>query len=96
MNMARFNLQLTPRRNRPLTAAQIAQQIRPQLLRFPGFRAFVSLPPAIQIGGRQGNSSYTLTVQSADTDGSLRLGGASSRRPSRRCPRCRTSRTICR
>jgi HAE1 family hydrophobic/amphiphilic exporter-1 len=67
MNMARFNVQLTPRRNRPVTAAQIAQQIRPQLLRFPGFRAFVSLPPAIQIGGRQGNSSYTLTVQSADT-----------------------------
>jgi HAE1 family hydrophobic/amphiphilic exporter-1 len=67
MNMARFNLQLTPRRNRPVSAADIAQQIRPQLLRFPGFRAFVSLPPAIQIGGRMGNSSYSLTVQSADT-----------------------------
>src|SRR5215471_13622865 len=68
MNMARFNLQLTPRRNRPVSAADIAQQIRPLLLRFPGFRAFVSLPPAIQIGGRMGNSSYSLTVQTADTD----------------------------
>ena len=67
MNQARFNLQLTPRRQRPLSAGEIAQQIRPQLLRFPGFRAFVSLPPAIQIGGRMGNSAYTLTVQSADT-----------------------------
>ena len=67
MNMARFNLQLTPRRNRPVSAAEIAQQLRPLLLRFPGFRAFVSLPPAIQIGGRMGNSSYSLTVQSADT-----------------------------
>jgi HAE1 family hydrophobic/amphiphilic exporter-1 len=67
MNMARFNVQLTPRRGRPLSAADIAQQLRPQLLRFPGFRAFVSLPPAIQIGGRMGNSSYSLTVQSADT-----------------------------
>ncbi|HEY7291094.1 MAG TPA: efflux RND transporter permease subunit [Vicinamibacterales bacterium] len=67
MNYARFNLQLKPRADRPLSAAEIAQQIRPQLLRFPGFRAFVSLPPAIQIGGRMGNSSYTLTVQSADT-----------------------------
>ena len=67
MNMARFNLQLAPRRTRPISAADIAQQIRPQLLRFPGFRAFVSLPPAIQIGGRMGNSSYSLTVQSADT-----------------------------
>jgi len=68
MNMARFNLQLAPRRTRPVSAAEIAQQLRPQLLRFPGFRAFVSLPPAIQIGGRMGNSAYSLTVQSADTD----------------------------
>src|SRR5579864_9171602 len=67
MNMARFNVQLTPRRNRPRSAADISQQIRPQLLQFPGFRAFISLPPAIQIGGHMGNSSYNLTVQSADT-----------------------------
>src|SRR5882724_6444512 len=67
MNMARFNLQLAPRRTRPVSASEIAQQIRPPLLRFPGFRAFVSLPPAIQIGGRMGNSAYSLTVQSADT-----------------------------
>jgi len=67
MNQARFNLQLVPRRTRPVSAADIAQQIRPQLLRFPGFRAFVSLPPAIQIGGRMGNSAYSLTVQSVDT-----------------------------
>jgi HAE1 family hydrophobic/amphiphilic exporter-1 len=67
MNTARLNVQLVPRRQRPLSAAQIAQQIRPQLQRFPGFQAFTSLPPAIQIGGRQANSSYTLTVESADT-----------------------------
>jgi hydrophobic/amphiphilic exporter-1 (mainly G- bacteria), HAE1 family len=67
MNTARLNVQLKPRRTRPFTAAQIAQQIRPAILRFPGFRAFVSLPPAIQIGGRMGNSAYNLTVQSADT-----------------------------
>ena len=67
MNTARLNIQLTPRRTRPLTAAQIAQQLRPQLSRFPGFQAFVSLPPAIQIGGRMANSSYTLTVESADS-----------------------------
>src|SRR5262249_56389472 len=46
----------------------IAQQIGPQLLRFTGFRAFVSLPPALQIGGRMGNSSYQVTVQSLNTD----------------------------
>jgi len=68
MNTARFNIQLVPRRTRALTAAQVAQQLRPQLLGFPGFRAFVSLPPALQIGGRMGNSSYNLTVQSVNTD----------------------------
>ena len=67
MNTARLNVQLVPRRKRPLSAAQVAQQLRPQLLRFPGFQAYTSLPPAIQIGGRQANSSYTLTVESADT-----------------------------
>jgi len=67
MNTARFNVQLKPRRTRPLTAAQIAQQLRPQILRFPGFRTFVTLPPALQIGGRMTNSAYNITVQSADT-----------------------------
>jgi hydrophobic/amphiphilic exporter-1 (mainly G- bacteria), HAE1 family len=67
MNTARLNVQLTPRRTRPLAAAQVAQQLRPQLSRFPGFQAFVNLPPAIQIGGRMANSSYTLTVESADS-----------------------------
>jgi HAE1 family hydrophobic/amphiphilic exporter-1 len=67
MNTARLNVQLVPRRRRPLSAAQIAQQLRPQLSRFPGFQAFMNLPPAIQIGGRQSNSAYTLTVESADT-----------------------------
>jgi hydrophobic/amphiphilic exporter-1 (mainly G- bacteria), HAE1 family len=67
MNQARLNVQLVPRRTRSLSSADVAQQIRPQLLRFPGFRAFVSLPPAIQIGGRMGNSAYSMTVQSPDT-----------------------------
>jgi HAE1 family hydrophobic/amphiphilic exporter-1 len=67
-NSARLDTQLVPRKKRPLTAQQIALQLRPQLLRFPGFRAFVTLPPALQIGGRMGSSTYQVTVQSLDTD----------------------------
>jgi hydrophobic/amphiphilic exporter-1 (mainly G- bacteria), HAE1 family len=67
-NNARLDTQLVPRKTRALTAQQIAQELRPQLLRFPGFRAFVSLPPALQIGGRMGSSSYQVTVQSLNTD----------------------------
>jgi HAE1 family hydrophobic/amphiphilic exporter-1 len=61
-------IQLVPRAQRPVSAQQIAQQLRPQLLRFPNFRAFVRIPPALQIGFGQGNSSYNVTVQSANTD----------------------------
>src|SRR5580765_4791451 len=61
-------VQLLPRTERAFSAQQIAQQLRPQLLRFPNFRGFVRIPPALQIGFGQGNSSYNVTVQSADTD----------------------------
>jgi HAE1 family hydrophobic/amphiphilic exporter-1 len=67
-NTARFNIQLTPRAKRPLSAQQIAQQLRGPLGRFPGFRAFVNVPAALQIGGFQGNSAYNLIVQSLDNE----------------------------
>jgi HAE1 family hydrophobic/amphiphilic exporter-1 len=68
-NNGRLMVQLTPRASRPLSAAQIAQRmIRPQLLRFPGFRGFVNVPSAIQIGGRQGNQNYSIMLQSLNTD----------------------------
>jgi HAE1 family hydrophobic/amphiphilic exporter-1 len=68
MNTARFSIQLKPRSERPLSAAQIIRQIRPQLARLPGFESFPTLPPAINIGGRNSNSTYQLVVQSADTN----------------------------
>src|SRR5450759_2808862 len=54
-NNGRIMVQLLPRAQRDMTAQQIAQQIRPALLRFPGFKGFVGLPPSLQIGGRMGN-----------------------------------------
>jgi HAE1 family hydrophobic/amphiphilic exporter-1 len=68
MNTARFSIQLKPRAERPLSAAQIVRQIRPQLSRIAGFEAFPTLPPAINIGGRNTNSTYQLIVQSPNTD----------------------------
>jgi hydrophobic/amphiphilic exporter-1 (mainly G- bacteria), HAE1 family len=67
MNTARLNVQLVPRRARPVAAQQVAQRLRGQLIHFPGFQAYVSLPTSLHIGGHGGNSSYNLTVQSADT-----------------------------
>src|SRR5207247_1828940 len=67
-NNGRIMVQLVPRANRPVTAQQIAQQLRPQLLRYPGFRGFVGLPPSLQIGGRMGNQNFSVMMQSMNTD----------------------------
>jgi HAE1 family hydrophobic/amphiphilic exporter-1 len=67
-NNGRIMVQLVPRANRDMTAQQIAVQIRPQLLRFPGFRGFVGLPPSLQIGGRMGNQNFSIMMQSMNTD----------------------------
>jgi HAE1 family hydrophobic/amphiphilic exporter-1 len=40
MNTGRFNIQLTPRASRAVSASQIAQQLRGGVARFPGFQAF--------------------------------------------------------
>jgi HAE1 family hydrophobic/amphiphilic exporter-1 len=67
MNVSRCPIiRLTPRASRPLSANQIAQQIRESLAGFAGARVFVNMPPAIQIGGRVADNAYILTVQSAD------------------------------
>jgi len=67
-NNGRIMVQLVPRAQRDLTAQQIAQQLRPQLLRYPGFRGFVGLPPSLQIGGRMGNQNFSIMMQSMSTD----------------------------
>jgi HAE1 family hydrophobic/amphiphilic exporter-1 len=67
-NNARLPVQLVPRATRKMTAQQLAQRIRGQILSFPGFRGFTGLPPSLQIGGRQGNQNYSLMMQALNTD----------------------------
>jgi len=73
-NNGRLMVQLVPRAQRDLSAQQIAQQLRPQLLRFPGFRGFVGLPPSLQVGGRMGNQNFSIMMQGMDTDELYRWG----------------------
>jgi HAE1 family hydrophobic/amphiphilic exporter-1 len=68
MNFGRIGVQLTPRRTRKQSASEIAQELRGALGGFPGFRAFVGVPAALQIGGFQGNSSYNLMIESLNWD----------------------------
>jgi len=67
-NNSRIMVQLLPLAKRDQTAAQIAATIRTDTSRFAGFRSFVTLPPAIQIGGRMGNQNYSMMMQSLDHD----------------------------
>jgi HAE1 family hydrophobic/amphiphilic exporter-1 len=67
-NNGRIMVQLVPRAQRDMTAQEIAVRLRPQLLRFPGFRGFVGLPPSLQIGGRMGNQNFSIMMQAMNTD----------------------------
>ena len=67
-NFSRMSVQLTPRATRDKTAGEIQQMLRTDTSKFPGFRTFVSLPPALQIGGRMGNQNYSMMMQSANVD----------------------------
>ncbi len=46
---------------------QVIEELRPKVSRFPGMRVFMTIPPAIRIGGRGSKSSYEFTVQGPDT-----------------------------
>ena len=67
-NQVQLQVNLVPRATRPVSAQQISQQLRRQLLSFPNFNVFVNLPSSLNIGARMNNSSYNVTVRSADTD----------------------------
>src|SRR5262245_40060810 len=67
-NSGQLQVNLVPRATRPLSAQQISQQLRRQLLRFPNFNVFVNLPSSLNIGARVGSSTYNVTVQSLNTD----------------------------
>lgn len=63
-NRSNMNIILLPRKQRKLTAQQVVAELRPKIARFPGFRAILSMPAAIRIGGRQSAASYQVAVQS--------------------------------
>ncbi len=63
----RMFIQLKPRRTRTQSAAEVLEKLRPKLAGLPGIRAFITLPPAIRIGGRGSKSGYEFTIQGPDT-----------------------------
>lgn len=63
-NSGRIFIRLKPRHDRPLTADQIVQELRPKLAQVPGIKAFLQNPPAINIGGQQSKAQYQYTLKS--------------------------------
>jgi len=66
-NSGRLLITLKERGDRK-PAQEIADGMRRRLSHIPGINAFVSLPPAIQIGGRSSRSQYQFTLQGADIE----------------------------
>jgi HAE1 family hydrophobic/amphiphilic exporter-1 len=59
---------LKPLHERPLSAEEIARELRRKLSNIPGANVFVTNPPALRIGGRSSRSSYQYTLQGIDLD----------------------------
>jgi len=62
-----MGIQLKPRKERPLSASRVIQELRPKVSQFPGFQVTLSLPPSIRIGGRNSNGAYQIEVRGPDT-----------------------------
>ena len=68
-NYNQMQIALKPRRQRPLSAQQLVDKLRPQISNFPGFKVFLNLPQAIRIGGwRQGGGNYQFTLQALNNE----------------------------
>ncbi|HTO86338.1 MAG TPA: efflux RND transporter permease subunit [Thermoanaerobaculia bacterium] len=59
--------QLKPRSERKKSAEEIVQELRPQIAKIPGIRAFMQVPPPIRLGGSLTKSQYQYTLQDSDT-----------------------------
>jgi HAE1 family hydrophobic/amphiphilic exporter-1 len=72
-NSGRIFIRLKPRSERPFSADEIIQKLRPKLAEIPGIRAFIQNLPPIRIGGQLTKSQYQLTLQSPDTEELYRM-----------------------
>ncbi|MBI4805361.1 MAG: efflux RND transporter permease subunit [Desulfovibrio sp.] len=67
LNSGRMFMKLKPRHERPLSADQLIQKLRPKLAQVPGIMAFLQNPPSIRLGGNFTKGLYQYTLQAPDT-----------------------------
>ncbi len=68
INLGRMFLMLKPRDERPLSADQVVQSLRPKLATVPGIKAYLNNLPPIRIGGMLTKSQYQYSLRSSDID----------------------------
>jgi HAE1 family hydrophobic/amphiphilic exporter-1 len=66
-NSSVISLRLLPKGQRKASIDDVMNDLRPKLNAIPGYRVSLQNPPPIRLGGRQSNSQYQFTLQSADT-----------------------------
>jgi len=94
LNVGRATMTLKPRSQRK-TADEVVRGLRPKVSNMMGIKVFIQNVPAIRIGGQLTKSPYQYVVQGASTE-ELYHWVRSSRRSSRPCRGCSTSRATCR
>jgi HAE1 family hydrophobic/amphiphilic exporter-1 len=67
-NSGRIFATLKPRAERPLSADQDINRLRPLLNSVPGIRAYPQNPPLIRVGGQLTKGTYQYTLQGLDLD----------------------------
>jgi HAE1 family hydrophobic/amphiphilic exporter-1 len=59
-------IHLKPRDERPLSADQVIQELRPKFDQIPGIQVYMQNPPPLRIGGHLTKAQYQYTLQSLD------------------------------
>lgn len=67
-NTGRLFATLKPLEERSQHVNEIIQDLRPQLAKVPGIRAFMQAPPTIRLGGQLSKSLYQFTLQSPNLE----------------------------
>jgi multidrug efflux pump len=74
VNTGFIYLSLKPLNERKISASQVVDRLRPQLVSIPGATVFLQAGQDLRIGGRQSNAQYQYTIQSDTLDDLVKWG----------------------
>lgn len=74
-NAGRMFIRLKERKDRTLSADEVAQSLRGKFAAVPGIKAYPVNPPVINVGSRMSKGQYQYTLQGTDTTDLYRYAG---------------------